>query len=127
MRNTIRKVIIVVPVLMTSCQVSLKPKRGPVQAQPRMRATAPTNVAGRPVARAVHFAKRVNHEVDFVGRIAQLPEGRGMETPPHVVRPLTAEAAVSSDREQADGKRRAKADHREPNNTTWRVIAYKGE
>jgi hypothetical protein len=28
MRNTIRKVTMVVPVLMTSCQVSLKPKIG---------------------------------------------------------------------------------------------------
>ena len=31
-RNTIRKVMIVVPVLMTSCQVSEKPKNGPVTA-----------------------------------------------------------------------------------------------
>src|SRR5437762_589714 len=33
MRNTIRKVTMVVPVLMTSCQVSEKPKNGPVTAQ----------------------------------------------------------------------------------------------
>ena len=32
-RNTIRNVTIVVPVLMTSCHVSLKPNSGPVTAQ----------------------------------------------------------------------------------------------
>ena len=32
-RNTIRKVTMVVPVLMTSCQTSEKPKIGPVTAQ----------------------------------------------------------------------------------------------
>ena len=35
-RNTIRKVTMVVPVLMTSCQVSEKPKSGPVTAQTTM-------------------------------------------------------------------------------------------
>jgi hypothetical protein len=44
-------------------------------------------VAGRPVSRAVHLAKRVNQEVDFVGRIAQLQAVRMMETPQPVVRP----------------------------------------
>ena len=36
MRKTIRKVTMVVPVLMTSCHVSEKPKSGPVAAQTRM-------------------------------------------------------------------------------------------
>ena len=45
-RNTIRNVMIVVPVLMTSCQVSLKPKNGPLTAQITMIARAAQNVAG---------------------------------------------------------------------------------
>ena len=40
MRNTIRKVTIVVPVLMTSCQVSEKPNSGPVKAQAMTTASA---------------------------------------------------------------------------------------
>ncbi len=36
----IKKVIMVVPVLMTNCQVSLKWKNGPVRAQPRIIPTA---------------------------------------------------------------------------------------
>jgi hypothetical protein len=39
-----RKVTIVVPVLMTSCQVSEKPKKGPETAQTRMTATAARKV-----------------------------------------------------------------------------------
>src|SRR5690606_31193137 len=60
-RNTIRKVMIVVPVLITSCQVSLKPNIGPDTAHPSTTSTAMMKVAGRPVARAAPFAKRVNH------------------------------------------------------------------
>jgi hypothetical protein len=67
MRKTMRKVTMVVPVLMTSCHVSEKPKSGPVTAQTMMTSTASAKVAGRPVARAVHLAKRVNQCVDFVG------------------------------------------------------------
>src|SRR5829696_2743329 len=67
MRKTIRKVTMVVPVLMTSCQVSEKPKSGPVTAQTTTTPAATAKAGGRPVARAVHLAKRVNHEVDFDG------------------------------------------------------------
>ena len=73
MRNTIRKVTIVVPVLMTSCQVSLKPKSGPVSAHSAMTAHAATNATGRPAAFAVHLAKRVNQVRDRVGRMAPYP------------------------------------------------------
>src|SRR5690349_16900508 len=52
--------MMVVPVLMISCQVSLKPKIGPLSAHAMMMSTAVQNVAGRPEARAVDFAKRVN-------------------------------------------------------------------
>ena len=45
-RKTIRKVTMVVPVLMTSCQVSLKWKSGPVTAQTRMTTTARPKVEG---------------------------------------------------------------------------------
>src|SRR5262245_14742873 len=62
----------VVPVLITSCHVSLNPNSGPVTAQTRIRATAMANVTGRPVTRAVHLAKRVNPEVDFAGRMTHL-------------------------------------------------------
>ncbi len=54
----------VVPVLTTSCHVSLKRKSGPVSAQTAMTATARAKAAGRPVARAVHLAKRVNRDSD---------------------------------------------------------------
>jgi hypothetical protein len=40
--------MIVVPVLMTSCHVSLKPKIGPVMIQIAMIATASAKVLGRP-------------------------------------------------------------------------------
>ena len=40
--------MIVVPVLMTSCHVSLKPNIGPVSIQIAMTATASTKVLGRP-------------------------------------------------------------------------------
>jgi hypothetical protein len=39
-----RKVMIVVPVFMTSCQVSLNPNMGPVRAQTKMMRTAATKV-----------------------------------------------------------------------------------
>jgi hypothetical protein len=48
--NTIKKVIIVVPVLITNCQVSEKPKSGPVHAQIITIINALINAAGRPVA-----------------------------------------------------------------------------
>ncbi|MFM2296549.1 MAG: hypothetical protein RL117_256 [Verrucomicrobiota bacterium] len=51
MRNTIKKVMMVVPVLITNCQVSLKENKGPVMTQVRMIATAKTNVRGRPQKR----------------------------------------------------------------------------
>ncbi len=54
-----RKVTIVVPVLITSCQVSLKPKTGPVAAQITTMATAVANVAGFPDAFATAIAMRV--------------------------------------------------------------------
>jgi len=50
-QKTIRNVTIVVPVLMTSCQVSLNPNKGPVTAQTSTTATAKRKVAGRPEIR----------------------------------------------------------------------------
>src|SRR5215468_3535579 len=73
MRKTIKNVTIVVPVLMTNCHVSLKPKTGPVPAQTMITVTATRKATGRPVARAVHLAKRENQDLDFVGRIVVLP------------------------------------------------------
>jgi hypothetical protein len=50
MRNTIRNVTIVVPVLMTSCHVSENPKIGPVMAQMTITPTARTKAMDVPVA-----------------------------------------------------------------------------
>jgi hypothetical protein len=46
MRKTMRKVTIVVAVLITSCQVLLKRKRGPLTSQTPMRTAAAAKVAG---------------------------------------------------------------------------------
>ena len=56
-RNTIRKATTLVPVLITNCHVSLKPKTGPVTAH-----TAPARrkVAGGPEIREVATARRAN-------------------------------------------------------------------
>jgi hypothetical protein len=59
-RNTIRNVIIVVPVLMTSCQVSEKLNAGPDAAQIMTTAQAAAKVEGRPHWRAVHCAAALN-------------------------------------------------------------------
>ena len=56
----------VVPVLITSCHVSLNPKKGPETAHKISVPTAIANVTGCPAAREVHFANRVKKEVDFV-------------------------------------------------------------
>jgi hypothetical protein len=53
MTNTIRKVMIVVPVLMTSCQVSENPKTGPLTPQTMTMAQARMNVTGFPAACAM--------------------------------------------------------------------------
>ncbi len=66
MRKTIRKVTMVVPVLMMSCQVSLKPKIGPVTAQATMTRRARPKVVGWPAARAVAFANRWNDSAMFI-------------------------------------------------------------
>ena len=55
-KKTIRKVTIVVPVLITSCQVSEKLKRGPVTNQPRTTAKASRNAAGEPTRVEVLWA-----------------------------------------------------------------------
>ncbi len=49
-RKTIRKVTIVVPVLITSCQVSEKPNSGPVAAQTTTTSAAVRNAQGDPTA-----------------------------------------------------------------------------
>jgi len=67
MRKTIKKVMIVVPVLITSCQVSLNPNSGPVTAHAATTETAVMNVNGLPVILAVNFAKRENQDFDLVG------------------------------------------------------------
>ncbi|MNT00144.1 hypothetical protein D3C72_1345640 [compost metagenome] len=50
----------VVPVLITSCQVSLNPNSGPVPAHTRTSSRQPMKVHGRPVILAVALAKRLN-------------------------------------------------------------------
>ena len=58
-RNTIRKVMMVVPVLITSCQVSLNPKIGPVAAQTATIPRQAMKVHGLPAILAVRVAKRM--------------------------------------------------------------------
>src|SRR5262245_6610019 len=65
--------MIVVPVFITNCNVSLNPNNGPVIAHTRITITANTKVAGLPVTLAVHFAKRVNDDLDFGGLIFLVP------------------------------------------------------
>ena len=50
--------MIVVPVLMTNCQVSLKPNIGPVIIHAAMMQTASTNTLGRPQKCAATLANR---------------------------------------------------------------------
>jgi hypothetical protein len=66
--------MIVVPVLMTSCQVSLNPKSGPVIAHAPTTETAVMKVTGLPVSLAVDFAKRENQDFDLVGLIGHSSE-----------------------------------------------------
>src|ERR1044072_9398301 len=55
-RNTIRKVTMVVPVLMTSCQLSENLKIGPDTAQTTTMTTQRQKVTGRPAAVATTLA-----------------------------------------------------------------------
>src|SRR6266511_2213543 len=57
----------VVLVLMTSCQVSLNPKKGPVTAQPTMISTARRKASGSPMALAAPVAKRPKNERWYIG------------------------------------------------------------
>jgi hypothetical protein len=52
--------MMVVPVFIANCQVLLKPNSGPLIAQTMRISTAAAKVAGCPVVREVHLAKRSN-------------------------------------------------------------------
>lgn len=58
--------MIVVPVLTTSCHVSLKPKSGPVTAHKMMIAHAPKKAAGCPVKYDAFFESVVNRFYFFI-------------------------------------------------------------
>ena len=60
----------VVPVLMTSCQVSLKPKSGPLSPQSRTNETAIAKLAGRPASTAILRAmvEKLKLVIDRSGR-----------------------------------------------------------
>ena len=62
----------VVPVLITSCHVSPNPNSGPVMTHTKITNTAKPKADGLPAARAVHFAQRVNQDLDLVGRMLWL-------------------------------------------------------
>jgi hypothetical protein len=62
-RKTIRKVMIVVPVLMTHCQTSEKWKIGPVSAQTTIIATAAMKAQADPVASETLLANLRNASV----------------------------------------------------------------
>src|ERR1043165_9362543 len=63
-KKTIRKVTMVVAVLMTNCQVSLYPNRGPVSAHTIMAVTAAANDKGCPMALEDAFENRPNIPAD---------------------------------------------------------------
>ena len=54
--------MMVVPVLITSCQVSEKPKSGPVTAQTSTTATAAMKAQDRPAWQEAHWAARAKEE-----------------------------------------------------------------
>ena len=58
--GALRKVTIVVPVLITNCQLSLYSRRGPVHAQIMISKRDSTNVVGLPAIVATNFAKLGN-------------------------------------------------------------------
>lgn len=58
--------MMVVPVLMTNCHVSLKLNNGPVMIQTRMMPTAMVNTGGLPVKREVAFANLEYHDLVFI-------------------------------------------------------------
>src|SRR5438105_10587964 len=60
MTKTIKKVTMVVPVLMVSCQKSEKPKNGPLTAHIAMTATAAATAMGLPAQLATREANRAN-------------------------------------------------------------------
>ena len=60
-----RNVTMVVPVLITSCHVSLYPNKGPVAAQTITISTANANVVDEPETLAAPRAKSENEELDF--------------------------------------------------------------
>src|SRR4030095_3679465 len=64
-----RNVMIVVPVLITSCHVSLKPKNGPVIAHTTTRPTAITATNGRAAKRAAVLAQCAYHDLVLIASI----------------------------------------------------------
>ena len=93
-RNTIRNVMIVVPVLMTSCQVSLKPKSGPVSApehddarpQRRRRSAGrplrrPLGETGEPAPRASRPHRQQPQQFRCLDRLARASRGRAGPAP----------------------------------------------
>src|SRR5713101_7955931 len=70
-----RKVTIVVPVLITSCHVSLKWNVGPVIPQTSMISTAKKKAAGCPVARAVSLADWLNRDATFMAFLLGFSRG----------------------------------------------------
>src|SRR5258705_13502085 len=61
--------MIVVPVLITSCQLSLKPNSGPVISQTRTAPSARPKAAGLPMAREAALESQSKRELDLVGRM----------------------------------------------------------
>src|SRR5262245_61062355 len=97
MRNTIRNVTMVVLVLITSCQVSLKWKSGPLIPQTTIKVHAAANVSGRPAACAVAWANRVNSDrgLPSVMGLTQAQRARQKEVPQSVCRNNLLERPLS--------------------------------
>jgi hypothetical protein len=69
-KNTIRKVTIVVPVLITSCHVSEKPKSGPLTAHTMTTPAATIKVDARPAASDVLLARSPKNLDTLEGSLA---------------------------------------------------------
>ena len=85
MRNTIRNVTIVVPVLMTSCHVSENPNKGPLAAQTTTIAQLAMKVRGEPAPRATPLEAAVNIWDRFIG-LFTVRGGESIYTRSHLMR-----------------------------------------
>src|SRR3954465_11073278 len=96
-RKTIKNVTMVVPVLMTNCQVSEKPNNGPVIAQTRITPAARIKVDARPAACDVLFATSPKTRLNPPPSCAALPVCFGLAFLPAIAASLGAKRPEAGD------------------------------